>query len=111
MLKKIALLVVLIGGVVVRAQTMAAVYYSPSVGVWQPLTTAAAFGQINPGTPLHIQAYSQASSGAQCSPCTFSGSGGSGTVPAVSWTSANGVTGPVATPTPTPAISLTLGAI
>src|ERR1700674_177692 len=40
-----------------------------------------------------------------------SGSGGSGTVTSVSVTTANGVSGTVATPTTTPAISLTLGAI
>jgi hypothetical protein len=39
------------------------------------------------------------------------GGGGSGTVTSVSVTSANGVSGSVATPTTTPAITLTLGAI
>lgn len=44
-------------------------------------------------------------------PPRSSGGGGSGTVTSVSVTTANGVSGSVANPTTTPAISLTLGAI
>lgn len=43
--------------------------------------------------------------------CASSGSGGSGTVTSVSVATANGVSGTVANPTTTPAITLSLGAI
>ena len=49
--------------------------------------------------------------GAAWAPATVSGGGGSGTVTSVSVTTANGVSGTVATATTTPAITLSLGAI
>lgn len=54
--------------------------------------------------PISVDSYGRVVS-------TGGGSGGSGTVTSVSVTTANGVSGTVATATTTPAISLTLGAI
>ena len=58
--------------------TQAAIYYSPSLNIWQPYTGVAAFGAISTVPTLQVQAYCQASAGAQWAPCSFS-SGGGGT--------------------------------
>jgi hypothetical protein len=109
MLRKLALSLFIICSAVTHAQTMAAVYYSPSAGVWQPLTSAAAFGQISTVPPLQIQAYCQASAGAQWSPCSFSGGGGSGTVTSFSAGNLSPLfTTSVATSTTTPALTFSL---
>jgi hypothetical protein len=60
--------------------TQAAIYYSPSLNIWQPYTGVAAFGAISTVPTLQVQAYCQASAGAQWAPCSFS-SGGSMTWP------------------------------
>lgn len=87
----------------------AAAYISPSAGVWNAWTSAAAFGALG-YTPPSVGLYCQASAGAQWTPCAPS-AGGGGTVTSISVVTANGVSGAVATPTTTPAITLTLGAI
>jgi hypothetical protein len=69
---------------------------SPATGLTIFNTTIVAY-QVNTGTPI--------------SPVWSTLGSGNGTVSSVSVTSANGVSGTVATSTTTPAISLTLGAI
>jgi len=87
--------------------------YELSAGAWNPLTSSyGAQGlQYNP-PPVALYCYN--SSIGQWVPATsacFGGGGGSGTVTTVSVATANGISGTVANPTTTPAITLTLGAI
>ena len=65
---------------------------------------------INPARPTDGQVLAYSATAGSYAPSNAAG-GGSGTVTTVSVTTANGVSGSVANPTSTPAISLTLGAI
>jgi hypothetical protein len=86
------------GGIGVGTLASNGVLYGNGAGAVQTLA-------VNSGA---VQCLTQASSGA---PLWSTCGGGSGTVTAVSVTTANGVSGSVATSTTTPAITLTLGAI